>query len=116
MVSVTAVLATLGACFWSICRCSGPVCVLCSGVIEHRPKWCKEDLHFPDASLEERAAAVGRKAAYSSKFEGVRQHTRSGVWHAYILTGGKQMHLGSYENETDAALARDRHAPANRTS
>jgi hypothetical protein len=89
---------------------------VCSAVIENRPGWRKKDLNFPEASDDEREAAMGRRSAFSSKFEGVCLHAASGKWRATPTIGGKQTYLGHYENETDAALACDRHASANHPS
>ena len=94
---------------------------MCSAVIAHWTNWSKDDfkvsmLRIPDASKEERDAAVGRRAAFSSKFEGVKLQKRSGKWLATPRIGDDVKYLGTFENETDAALACDRHAPANHPS
>ena len=80
------------------------------------PEGHKRSLNFPDASKDERDAAVGRKAASSSKFKGVSWHAPSGKWQAWPKIGDERTYLGRFENEIDAALACDRHVPANHPS
>ena len=43
----------------------------------------------------------------SSRFLGVCWHKRDGVWQAAIKPDGKNIHLGSFRSETDAARAYD---------
>ena len=43
-------------------------------------------------------------------------YAASGKWLARLKIGDDATYLGYYENETDAALACDRHAPANQPS
>ena len=87
-----------------------------SADIAHWTNSSKEDfnvsmLRIPEASKEECDAAVGRRSTFSSGFEGVSLHAASGKWQAKTKIGDDVTYLGSFENETDAALACDRHAP-----
>jgi len=41
----------------------------------------------------------------SSKYKGVSLHSRDNSWYAYITTNGKHKHLGSFDNEEQAARA-----------
>lgn len=43
----------------------------------------------------------------SSKYIGVSRHTKSNKWHSVIIFNGKSIFLGSFDNEEDAARARD---------
>jgi hypothetical protein len=88
---------------------------LCRAVIDNCLE-SKRPLNFPDASDEEREAAVSRRFLFSSKFKGVSLITASGKWQAMPTIGGEQKYLGLFENERDAALACDRHSPANHPS
>ena len=54
---------------------------------------------------------MGRRAAFSSVFEGISLNAASGKWLAMPRIGDKVTYLGLFENEIDAALACDRHAP-----
>lgn len=45
------------------------------------------------------------KKAKSSKYKGVHFHKRDNVWTAYIHLNGKHIHIGSYQNEIEAAIA-----------
>lgn len=47
---------------------------------------------------------------HSSRFKGVRFHKASGKWQARICVNYKTLHLGSFENERDAADAYDAEA------
>ena len=92
---------------------------LCSAVIDNRLE-DKHPLNFPDASSEDRKAAVSRKVARSSSSEytGVTWHKRDSIWNAAITIRYKEgrgeiIRLGTYKDECDAALAWDRHIPAN---
>ena len=58
------------------------------------------------AMLAAKAAAKGG----SSKFKGVYLHKPSGKWVARITIAGKQVHLGSYSIEEDAARAYEKKA------
>ena len=83
-------------------------------MIEHRLNFSegrKRPLNFPEASKEERDAAVGRRATFSSEFEGVWLDAASGKWRAQPKIGDERPYLGLFENEIDAALACDRHTP-----
>jgi hypothetical protein len=48
-----------------------------------------------------------RKWAGSSKYKGVCFFRRDLKWFAYITSEGQQIHLGSFDNEIDAAFAYD---------
>lgn len=48
-----------------------------------------------------------KKAGLTSKFRGVSWHKRDLIWHAQIRADGKQIHIGYFENEIDAARAYD---------
>ena len=92
---------------------------MCSAVIEHRlnfPEGRKRSLNFHDASKEEREAAVGRRYTPASEFAGVILNAANGKWKAMPKIGDDVTYLGYFENETDAALACDRHAPADHPS
>lgn len=47
-----------------------------------------------------------RRRNNTSGVPGVGWHKKSGMWVAYICIGGKQRHLGFFENFTDAVSAR----------
>ena len=96
--------------------------MLCSAVIENRLEG-KRRLNFPDASPEERKAAVSRKVARpsSSEYAGVTWNKCNSNWRAAItirIKEGrrKKIDLGSFEDKRDAALAWDRHIPAHHPS
>ena len=93
--------------------------MLGSAVIDNRLE-DKHPLNFPDASSEDRKAAVSRKVARSSSSEytGVTWNKRDSNWNAAIKMRDKEgrektIRLGRFEDKRDAALAYDRHAPAN---
>jgi hypothetical protein len=44
----------------------------------------------------------------SSRFKGVGLHKATGKWAAYIRVGGKQLHIGLFDDEEAAASAYDR--------
>ena len=96
--------------------------MLCSAVIANCLEG-KRPLNFPDASPEERKAAVDRKVARpsSSEYTGVTWNKRDSNWNAAITMRDKEgrrkiIRLGNFEDERDAALAYDRHAPVNHPS
>ena len=58
------------------------------------------------ATNSQNQANVGkRKGKATSRFKGVRWHSASKKWHAYIKVDYKQINLGLFVSETDAALA-----------
>ncbi|KAL0023708.1 hypothetical protein WJX79_005686 [Trebouxia sp. C0005] len=54
-----------------------------------------------------RKHAVARRPGSSSRFRGVTHHCRTGRWEAHIWEDGKQVYLGGFDNEEQAALAYD---------
>lgn len=44
---------------------------------------------------------------HSSKYKGVHFFKQTGKWMAYVRVNGKNVHLGCFANERDAALAYD---------
>ncbi|KAJ1474380.1 hypothetical protein T484DRAFT_3267961 [Baffinella frigidus] len=78
-----------------------------SAVMEHRPRWCDEDLNFPAASREERENAHLRRFQRVSSFKGVSR-APSGKWQVQISVGGTTQYRGYYQDERDAVLAYDR--------
>ncbi|DBA95939.1 hypothetical protein WJX77_004025 [Trebouxia sp. C0004] len=54
-----------------------------------------------------RKQAVARRPGSSSRFRGVTHHCRTGRWEAHIWEDGKQVYLGGFDNEEQAALAYD---------
>lgn len=46
----------------------------------------------------------------SSKYVGVCWHKKDKKWQAAIAANGKQIHLGQFDNEVDAAIARNKAA------
>ncbi len=59
------------------------------------------------ATNSQNQANVPKRVGTTSQFKGVSRHTFSGRWQARISMGGKQKHLGYFENEEDAARAYD---------
>ena len=60
------------------------------------------------ATNAQNCANVGkRKGTYSSEYKGVCWHKRDKKWRAQIMVDGKQIHLGYFIDEMDAASAYD---------
>lgn len=49
----------------------------------------------------------GKRAIGHSKYKGVAKSTGAPTWRAYIRPGGRQIHLGTFVSEEDAARAYD---------
>lgn len=47
---------------------------------------------------------------YTSKYKGVSWQKRRRKWHAYVTIGGRKIHLGSYDQELEAAQKYDSEA------
>lgn len=63
------------------------------------------------ASYAQNAANVDQPAG-ASRFKGVSRSRSSGRWRAYIRTNYRQVHIGTFDTEEDAARAYDRVASA----
>jgi hypothetical protein len=58
------------------------------------------------ATRSQNHANIGkRRGEYSSKFKGVGWHIRGGKWRAFIKVNYRQISLGMYADEEEAALA-----------
>ncbi len=62
------------------------------------------------ATRSENAANAGKCKGFTSKYRGGVYVRSSGMFHARIKVDGKQVYLGSYWHEVNAALAYDRAA------
>ena len=61
-----------------------------------------------DDGKKRRSANVDRRGARStSKYRGVTHHCRTGRWEAHLWKNGKQVYLGGFSDEPQAALAYD---------
>lgn len=60
-----------------------------------------------DRAATARKALSQRGSKPTSAFRGVTHHLRTGRWEAHIWMQGKQMYLGGFDSEREAALAYD---------
>ena len=62
------------------------------------------------ATNAQNQANVTKRQGMTSRYKGVSRHTATGRWQARISVEGKQMHLGYFAHEADAARAYDARA------
>jgi hypothetical protein len=72
----------------------------------------RRSVNLREAGPSQNGANAAKQASYggratSSRFKGVSWNKRDRVWQAKINSGGRLRHLGSFKNETAAALAYD---------
>ena len=62
------------------------------------------------ATNAQNQANVTKRQGMTSRYKGVSRHTATGGWQARISVEGKQMHLGYFADEAEAARAYDARA------
>jgi hypothetical protein len=70
---------------------------------------CISNLRMATNQFQQMAHLTRRKGS-SSQYRGVTWNKRSKKWHARCRLNGKFTHLGSFDDEHEAAVARDKYA------
>lgn len=79
----------------------------CALALTHQAQH-EQQLHLAGKDDSKKRRNVERRVARStSRFRGVTHHCRTGRWEAHLWKNGKQVYLGGFSDEAQAALAYD---------